>query len=316
MSSSLRLSKTSASTNVLPNFLLVGGAKCGTTSLHNYLAQHPEVFMPEMKEPKFFSSHFIKLPECGPGDDRIGRYMVKDFDAYQQLFRNAGGKKARGESTTDNLYYYERTIPLIKQYLGDVKVIIIIRNPADRAFSAYLYKTRDMRETLPFEDALRQEDDRKRQNWDATWHYTSLGFYSRPVEGYLHSFRNVKIVLFDDLCNDAATVMKNLFLFLDVDDSFQPDLSHQWNVSGAPKNRIIQRILFKPGGIRRLIHIALVKSFMSESTFWRFVDRARRFNLKKVDMLPETRAALQNLFREDILKTQDLIKQDLSAWLE
>ena len=116
---------------MLPNFLIVGAAKSGTTSLYRYLQQHPDIFMSQKKEPKFFSSQFLKFPFVGPGDQNMELSICKTFDKYESLFKYADNIKAVGEASADNLYYYTHAIPLIKKYLGNVKILIILRNPID-----------------------------------------------------------------------------------------------------------------------------------------------------------------------------------------
>ena len=80
---------------VLPNFLIVGAAKCGMTSLHYYLKQHPDVFMSTPKEPDFFFAQCFKIPTSGIGDDSLN--IVRDFDGYCRLFERAAGKKYEGD---------------------------------------------------------------------------------------------------------------------------------------------------------------------------------------------------------------------------
>ena len=138
---------------LLPNFLVVGAGKSGTTSLYHYLKAHPGVFMSRIKEPGFIFAQFNKMPQSGVGDER--QTTVGSFSAYCRLFEDAEGKKAVGEASNDNLYHYERAIPYIKRFFGDIKIIIILRNPVDRAFSAYTYLLRDNREFLTFEEDLR-----------------------------------------------------------------------------------------------------------------------------------------------------------------
>ena len=145
---------------MLPNFLIVGAAKAGTTSLFEYLGEHPQIFTPAKKEPKFFSYGCYPSPLKGPGDDLVESQIVKNFDEYKKLFDNSDAYPLRGEASPDSLYYWNGAIPKIKKILGDVKIIIMIRNPANRAFSNYMHLIRDGRETLNFEAALDAEEYR------------------------------------------------------------------------------------------------------------------------------------------------------------
>ena len=95
----------------LPNFLLVGAAKCGTSSLHKYLDQHPEIFMSKVKEPRFISSQVTPFPLRGPGDHKVEAWYVKNYEDYVKLFEEAGDHQAVGECSADTLYFYKGTIP-------------------------------------------------------------------------------------------------------------------------------------------------------------------------------------------------------------
>ena len=187
--------------NKLPNFLIVGAQKSGTTSLHIYLKEHPEVFMPEkLKEPKFFVSPiFKKITSNQPLYTKVMNHSIFKWKDYLKLFEKIQKEKAIGESTTAYLYYYKVAIELIKEYLGDIKIIISLRNPIDRAFSAYLHLRRENFENISFEEALKKENTRKGLNWIPLYYFTSIGFYYHQVKAYLDNFDRVKIVLFDDL---------------------------------------------------------------------------------------------------------------------
>ena len=149
----------------LPNFLVVGAMKSGTTSLWRYLRQHPQIYMPKLKEPRFLaSSIFIKLGEEHYKFHRICKSSpICTFDDYIELFRDVKEEIAIGEASPHYLYLYSKTIPTIKNYLGDVKIVIILRNPADRAFSAYKHNFLINRtETKSFEKCLELEEKRKK----------------------------------------------------------------------------------------------------------------------------------------------------------
>ncbi len=180
----------------LPNFLIVGAAKSGTTALYHYLSQHPEIYMSPLKEPKFITSNFLKFPFQGPGDNEVEKMIVKSFDRYCDLFKGVKNEKAIGEASADNLYYYEQAIFYIKKYIGNPKIIIILRNPIERAYSAYLHLVRDERETLSFKEALAEEEKRRKQNWEFIWFYKNVGFYFNQVKAYLENFTQVKVYFY------------------------------------------------------------------------------------------------------------------------
>jgi len=303
--------------NKLPNFLIVGAQKSGTTSLYIYLKEHPEVFMPErLKEPRFFVAPiFKKIDRNQPLWISFMNNTMFELHDYLKLFEKIQKEKAIGESTTAYLYYYKVAIELIKEYLGDIKIIISLRNPIDRAFSAYLHLRRENFENISFEEALKKENTRKGLNWVPIYYFTSIGFYYHQVKAYLDNFDQVKIVLFDDLKKDTLGLVKDIYKFLGVNPSFTPDVSVRYNVTGIPKNKFIHKFL-KESNILKSIIKPVVKTIIPQGERRKIIEKIKMKNLQKPQMKPETRKYLKNLYREDILKLQDLIKRDLSSWLE
>jgi len=161
----------------MPNFLIIGAPKSGTTSIYQYLAEHPEVFMSPVKEPHFFAFEGQTLSFRGPGDDReFGRY-VTTIEEYQNLFQNVSDEKAIGEATPS--YLSIQSAPgCIQKYVPGVKMIAILRNPVDRAFSNFVFMVQLGYEPLTeFQSALEQEESRISAGWSHRFHYKRRGFY-------------------------------------------------------------------------------------------------------------------------------------------
>lgn len=294
-----------------PNFLIVGAQKSGTTSLYSYLKQHPQIYMSPVKEPHFFVSHFLKLPYRGIGDHVTK--IIKDFKKYEALFSDVRNETKIGEAIAIYLCHYRNAIPRIHAMLGDIKIVIILRNPVDRAYSAYMHLIRDDREYLSFEDGLKEEAQRIACNWCDLWHYTSIGFYYQQVKAYLENFSQVKIFLFDDLKETPLALLKDLYNFLNVDSSFTPnDLGIRYEVTGVPKYRFVYNILRKPNIIK-----SAIKPFISEEKRMNIREKIIRcFVTKRPEMKPETRKFLIGVFKEDVLALQDLINRGLTHWLK
>lgn len=303
--------------NNLPNFLIVGAGKCGTTSLYYYLKQHPEIYMGPVKEPHFLICNSLEFPHRGVGDGFFDTSLiVKDFREYKRLFSGIKNETRIGEASTGYLYYYETAIPQIKRILGGVRIIMVLRNPIDRAYSAYLHASRDGRESLSFEDGLRQEEKRIKSNWIPLWHYTSCGFYYKQVQAYLENFSQVKVCLFDDLKEDTMGLLKDVYNFLDVDSTFVPNnLGKVYNVSGIPKYRIIHDLFTKPNPVKFMSKMIL-RVLVGEERKIAIGENIKGYFLRKPKMRAETRKYLIQIYREDILVLQDLINRDLSHWLK
>src|SRR5262249_36967074 len=146
-------------------FLVLGVAKAGTTSLHSYLSQHPQIYMSRMKEPHFFAYGEAPLPAfIGPGVDRLKDRIVATWDAYQTLFAEMNGERACGEVSTTNIM--QRACERIKHYLPKARLIVILRQPAERAYSQFLHMRRYGWEPMAdFAAALAAEEMRRQQNW-------------------------------------------------------------------------------------------------------------------------------------------------------
>jgi hypothetical protein len=298
----------------LPNFLIVGAAKAGTTSLYYYVKQHPDVGMCKLKDPRFIFSQFASVPPKGIGEQRL-EYVTR-FDDYCRLFTDAADKTAVGEVCPGILYYYHEAIPQIKRLLGEPKIVIILRNPVERAFSAYTGFVRDHREFLSFEDALRQEEQRMKDGWECHWFYKQAGLYYHQVKGYLENFRHVKIYLFDDLKHDALALVQDLYEFLGVDATFIPDTDFTYNVSGVPRIRVLNKLFAKNtrSPVQRFIGGA-GRWLLTEAGWAKWRETIRAKLLVKTGMQPETRRYLESVYAEDILKLQALLHRDLSHWL-
>jgi hypothetical protein len=297
----------------LPNFLIVGAAKCGTTSLYYYLKQHPEVFMSAIKEPHFITTRFLPPAKNGLGDYKM-KYIT-NLDDYCKLFEESNGKKAIGEASAENLYFYPYAITYIKQFLGSPKIIIILRNPVERAFSAYTFLVRENKEYVSFEEALAQEDLRKKDGWEFTWFYKDLGFYYAQVKAYLENFSAVKVYLFDDLKKDSVSLVQDMYKFLGVNADFVPDTRLKYNISGIPRSKLLNSMFIKrsskvQNAIRR------VGTFILKEEGWdKLRESLRAKLLLKTRMNPETKQYLQHIYRKDIVKLQTIIDRDLSHWL-
>lgn len=306
---------------MMPNFLVIGAAKSGTTALYKYLGQHPEIYMSPYKEPHFFAFEGEKLDFRGPRDRAMMSYMtVNERDRYEALFDGVTDEKAVGEASPMYIYV-PGTAERIKHYVPDMKMIAVLRNPVDRAYSNYLHMVRDDREPLSsFVDALKAEPERIEDNWYASWHYKQMGFYHAQLRRYLELFDRdrIQIHLYEDLNRDAVGVLQEIFRFLDVDDSFVPDVSVRYNESGVHKSNLLRALhtyLLKPDPLKTALK-PLIPLKLRRRLVGRLVGNIRDRNLVKPPFPPEVRAELVEDYREDILKLQNLTGRDLSAWLK
>lgn len=295
---------------IMPNFLIIGAAKAGTTSLYGYLEQHPQVYMSSIKEPRFFALEGEKLDFRGPAQS-INHTSVTTLAEYSQLFEEATAQTAIGEASTVYLSH-PKAAERIKHYIPDVKLIAVLRDPAERAFSSYLHLVRDGYETLSFAEALEAEPVRIKENWQPLWYYKERGFYYRQLQKYFKLFEpeQIQIYLYEDLAKNGTGVTQDISRFLGINDNFTPDLTRK-NVSGIPKNRFLQNLLTRKNPLK-----SILKPLLPESLRQSIVQNVSQRNLgAKPTLSPQTRQNLIAIYREDILQLQDFIQRDLSSWL-
>jgi len=288
-----------------PDFFIAGAAKSGTTSLWVYLKQHPEIFMPAKlvsKEPSYYCHG----------------YGATDYQDYCSLFQDAGPGQMAGEASTAYLAAPESP-GWIREDVPDAKIIIVLRNPVDRAYSLYRWMVNHGYEsTHPFEKALSMES--KRMN-DASFEasnpqyfynylYFHSGLYSQQIERYQSAFPDaqLKIILLDDLKNKPEQVVKDVFSFLGVDDTFKPEI------------KVHNKAELKPALIGMHMALKAISDRHKYTRIDRVVSHLFSMNMKLLKLrwprlAQETRQELLEKYKADISKTEGLIRQDLSAWL-
>lgn len=300
--------------NTLPNFLVVGAAKSGTSTLYYHLLNHPEIYLPkERKELRFMS----QMSNCkGPAAEYLNTQITRTIEEYTAFFSEVSNEKAIGEVSPDYLYFYENSIRNIKKYLSDsTKIIMILRNPVDRAYSNYMHLLLDGREDLSFEEACEAEGERQMLHWEWACSYKKIGLYYNQVKAYVENFDRVKVYLFDELIEDNKVLLEDLYGFLEVDPYFTPKLINQKiNASGVPKNKILHALLSENTSQRNVIR-EFVKTLIPVKPRQTIKRHLMNRNLKKPQMQPDTKESLTAFYREDILKLQDLLQKDLSNWL-
>ena len=298
--------------NNLPNFLIVGAAKSGTSSLHNYLNQHPEVFMPsynkevmKVKEPRFLIKDLVQ--------HRLHN-GVWNWEEYKSLFNKVNDEISIGESTVLYLYYYKHAIDNIKKYLGEnVKIIIMLRNPTDRAYSAFQHVSRGLKEQNSFEEALKIEKGRMNKESSLTpmVMYKEMGLYHDMVRAYKENFKNVHIIFYEDFRDDTEGEIKKIFKFLGLSLSVNIDFVSRHNVGGKRwKNEKMKHVFMKNSPLKSALKKAIPKSLRKGVR-----DKLISASTDKVAPMKEnTRVKLNEFFKEDVKKLSDLLNRDLTHW--
>ena len=202
---------------ILPNFLIIGAARSGTTTLYTCMQEHPDIFMPGNKRPE--PHFFLKEEEYKKGLDY---YSEKYFSLWN-------GEKARGEASTSYLYQ-SHVARRIHKHLPGVRLIAILRNPVDRAYSNYWITVQNGLDDVSFEEAVGREGERINAPKSEFWRtvqphaYLDRGYYFKQLKYYLEYFKREQllILLFDDLRQSPDRVVREVFRFLEVDEGYVP----------------------------------------------------------------------------------------------
>ena len=290
----------------LPNLLIVGAAKSGTTSLHNYLKQHPDFFMTDHKEPHFLINNEI-------GVKRVHK-AVTTLSDYQKMFEGSSEYRYRGESSVMYLPFPDIAISNIKKYLNkDVKIIIMLRNPIERAFAGYLHNVRyNTSENLSFEEAIEKSEERYQKTNDMTpdTRYLHVGMYYNQVKKYMDEFgKNVHVVIYDDYVSNINGSIKRVFDFLKV-NNIEMDTSQRHMVGGwIFKNPILRKVMVSKNGLKSFVKLLLP----SPSLRKKIRTIIMRFGTSKTpELTTKMRKYLEDYYRDDIAKLENLIDKDLN----
>jgi len=285
----------------LPSFIVIGVAKAGTTSIFRYFDQHPQVYMDPEKGTNYFGYEDARDWQWWDEGEppRLRHFRAKTFEEYEAAFAGATDGLTVGEVSPQ--YFRSPTAARrMRETLPDVKVIASLRNPAERAFSGFLMRTRRGESVRTASEEL-----------TPTASHVKEGFYYTRLKRYFDEFprEQLNVFLFDDFRRDPAAMMSELFDFVGVDASFVPDTSPKHNPANLPKSRLANRVLYHPRVIR-------TAKTMLPASAQGLAKRARQLNLKTPPTLPEDlRARLLEIYREDILKLEELLERDLSVWL-
>ena len=290
----------------IPNFIVFGAMRCGSTTLYNLLSQHPDIFMAPVRKELNFFFHLLR-----------DEASIVDYSSY---FAGWNGQKAIGEGSVS--YIYHRPIAeAIKMYLPDVKLVCILRNPARRAYSNYCLTLNWGKEWLDFEDAIRQENERIGDIADspymAYYSYVSRGFYAQQLRHYLKFFhrQNVYCVLLEDLVRNPQSELEGLCDFLGVDKNHKFKMIDKGdNGSNANQFPLYPKLMHRLAYFR-------YKVFRDKHLFWRFDNTLGKFQetIPRTNKVPsmskEVYQRLMSLFEKDILDLANLDIPSALQWL-
>ena len=296
---------------VLPNFVIIGAARSGTTSLYRYLAQHPDAFTSAIKETNFFA-----WAAEGPFDDPpplLERmYPVRSAESYRALFADACGKPAIGEASPRYLH-----VPGVPEHLAaelqNPRVIAILREPGRRAYADYLVRRRKGSETRSFADVIEAEAQRMHEapppGSRPILHH---GLYHLHLRRWLRVIPpdRLLVLLHDDLVADAADCFARLCRFLDIAELSTKDEMVKYGPAGLARSSVLDLAI--NGRFAKSARRVLPARLRRPAS--RLISWARRKNTRRPDLSPELRAKLNELYRDDVVALGNLIGRDITMW--
>jgi hypothetical protein len=310
---------------IIPNFFIVGAGKSGTTSLYSYLRQHPQIFMSPIKEPCYFASEIRvenltpayrrhikrmsqRLPQVLGGTKPFG-WLVSEWDDYLNLFDKVEGHTAVGEASAAYLWSATAARNIFSQR-PDARIVMILRNPVERAFSQYLHQLSVGLIHCSFREHIRRCVKNDRNTISPQYPLLEIGLYHDQVKRYLGSFprRNIRIYWYEEAWRQPFVFLADLFRFLDVDPGYRPDTSRRSLERRAPRFPALN-LMLKRFELTHALNDAV------PAVLRPVVGKLLFQHGAALQMHPSDRQHLIDYYREDVMKLAALLDRDLSMWL-
>ena len=300
----------------LPDFLIIGVPKAGTTALHSALATHPQLFLSPVKEPKFFlCDGEAPRPQAGPGDAHSVQEWIWRSDDYEALFDGAPPSTLRGESTP--FYLYDRTAQVrIARAVPHARLIVVVRDPVDRAYSNWTHLWSDGLEPIgDFLTACAAEEDRVAAGWAPIWHYLRLGRYGEQLEDLFDVFprEQVYVLRYRDVVASPQESLDAICRFLGV----ATGLAHT-----VPAENVhpFARPSLRTSALSAVIRAGAAAGAHAPPQLWRAASVPLTWALQRGGgprpPLPvEVRRQLVERFADDVHRLSTLTGEDFSDWL-
>ena len=295
----------------LPNALLLGVGKTGTTSVYHYVRQHPQAAVSSIREPNFlmYAGH-LQVPIRG----KEPLFKVFTREAYENLYSGYEGRDARMDISPSYFIFPEQTIIGIRQYTPDAMMIVIYRQPADRGYSNYLMHVRMGDEPLPtYAEALEAEKAGIPRIRGQIRTYFDRGLYFQRTKRFLAAFPRGRFLFmfYDDLAADPKKFMQELFAFLHIQPDFHPDTTQRHNAGAWPRSFYFHRLVTSMNPIKRNL-VRLLPTAVRKS----LEKKIHSINMSTPPKLDrDLRRELTRQYRDDILGLQELVGRDLSNWM-
>ena len=295
--------------DVKPNFFIVGAPRCGTTALYSYLRQHPDVFLPDYKEPHFFNT------------DMNSGGAIRDDAEYLALFASARDQARIGEASV--YYLSSQAAPeRIKSFCPTAKIVVMLRNPVDAVDALHAHQVAAWLEDVwDLEQALALEEERKRGLKIPAWmndphklFYRQTVDYAAQLQAYSEIFgwENLHVIIYDDFKRDTAAAFRQTCTFLGVTPDIQLEFPVVWS-NPSFRSQALARFVRRPPGLLR----RLGRMIISGRTRAKVVNALNTWNSVRAPRQPmpvDLRNRLTAEFAPQVKELSNLLGRDLSAW--
>jgi hypothetical protein len=300
----------------LPDFFVIGVPKAGTTALHVALAQHPQLFMSSIKEPKYFLTDGPPPARGGPGDAKTFREYVWRRTDYEALFADAAAGLLRGESTP--FYLYDpAAAPRIRATVPDAKLVALLRDPVDRAHSNWTHLwSAGLEPEADFVKACRLERRRMDEGWAVFWRYLDLGRYGEQLDRLYRVFprERVLVLRYRELRDDPVRTLDRICAFLGVRPGVigaVPAENVTAHVRNSPANRAVAQIMRTGTRVEHLL----------PEPWWHRIDAFLARHLQREQRTREPlsldqRAELVPHFVDDVKLLERLTGESFQDWID
>ena len=298
-----------------PNLFIVGQPKSGTTALHHFLGQHPEIYMSSIKEPHFFCADFHLESDRAYGKQRF--FDFRNESAYLELFSKAKDVKIVGESSTN--YLYSQVAPeKIHNFNPDAKIIMILREPAKFLYSLHSHYVKFTEENEPdFLTALGLETERKQEKYlsprvtsPSYLYYSERVQYYQQVKRYCDRFNSdqIKVIIFEEFKSENDRIFQEILEFLGVEPGFTPEYAAV-NVNKEVKFKAINNFINSP--LVKNISKNLLSQEFNEFVRDNIVERFLWHQAPKAKIPEDIKAKLMQQYKSEVTKISELLDLDL-----
>lgn len=294
------------------DFVIVGTFKSATSSIAFDLQGHSQISLCSPKDPYYFLAdycHTLKSP-VGFLEDHHNACVYGDAEFEASFPKPCGEDIISGEATPLYLYRHENCIENIKTNNPDMKIVIILRNPVERAYSNIMHNLKDQYETKDLMELIGNFEESETEELHPFFHYVKAGFYSDQVKAFMENFKNTKVITYDDYVNNHHATLEELYSFLGVPYEAPQEGIVQLNKTGVPRNRLLHKFILEENLLKRILRPIYRLIFRDARKRKTIAETVKNRNIEKPELPREFVLALNKIYEPDLQKLSDFLDTD------